>query len=123
MNITPTQVGLIAALLLFVLYIFRIRSDSFDRLVYLVGAAAGIALVIAPQLSTDIANALGIGRGADLIFYLAIIMALFYGVASRSRTRRLERQITLLVRRQAIDNPYQAEGAANGSAGERRFTR
>ncbi len=122
MNITPTQVGLIAALLLFVLYIFRIRSDSFDRLVYLAGAAAGIVLVIDPQLSTRIANALGIGRGADLIFYLAIIMALFYGVASRSRTRRLERQITLLVRQQAIDRPYKAEDSAD-AAGERQLTR
>ena len=123
MNITPTQVGLIAALLLFVLYIFRIRSDSFDRLVYLAGAAVGIALVIDPQLSTRIANALGVGRGADLIFYLAIIMALFYGVASRPRTRRLERQITLLVRQQAIDRPYKAEDSAAAADGERQLTR
>jgi small membrane protein len=121
MNITLSQVALVAALVLFVVYVFRVRSDSFDRLVYLACAAAGIVLVIDPQLSTRIANTLGIGRGADLIFYLAIIMALFYGVASHSRTRRLERQITLLVRQQAIQHPVKEEGQA--AAEGRRLTR
>jgi hypothetical protein len=67
----------------------------------------GIALVIDPTASTQIANLLGIGRGADLLFYLFIIASLFYAVATRSRIRRMEKQITNLVRQNALDHPIE----------------
>lgn len=107
MNIQFSQVVLIAALILFVIYIYRLRTDFLDRLVYLACAGIGMALVIDPQFSTQIANLLGIGRGADLLFYLFIIASLFYAVASRSRMRRMEKQITILVRQNAIDHPIE----------------
>jgi hypothetical protein len=109
MNINLSQVLLVGALVLFVFYILRVRSELFDRLVYLVGAAAGILLVLDPELSTRVANLLGIGRGADLIFYLAIIVSLFYAVGTRSRIRRIEQKLTQVVREQAIENPIHGE--------------
>ncbi len=109
MNIQLSQVILIGALILFILYIYRLRTDFLDRLVYLACAAIGIVLVIDPQLSSIIANLLGIGRGADLLFYLFIIASLFYAVATRSRLRRMEQQITQLVRQNALDHPIKSE--------------
>lgn len=109
MNIQLSQVILIGALILFILYIYRLRTDFLDRLVYFACAAIGIVLVIDPQLSSIIANLLGIGRGADLLFYLFIIASLFYAVATRSRLRRMEQQITQLVRQNALDHPFKSE--------------
>ncbi len=107
MNIQISQIILIAALILFVVYIYRLRTLFLDRIIYLACALAGIVLVLDPPLTTQIANWLGIGRGADLLFYLFIIVSLFYAVATRSRMRRLEQQITRLVQQNAIDHPVQ----------------
>jgi hypothetical protein len=109
MNIQVSQVVLIGALILFVVYIYRLRTVFLDRIIYLMCAGIGIVLVIDPPLTTQIANWLGIGRGADLLFYLFIIASLFYVVATRSRIRRLERQITHLVQQNAMDHPIQEE--------------
>ncbi len=107
MSIQFSQVILIAALILFVVYIYRLRTVFLDRIIYLVCALLGIILVIDPPLTTQIANWLGIGRGADLLFYLFIIASLFYVVATRSRIRRLEQQVTRLVQQNAIEHPIQ----------------
>jgi len=110
-NIQVSQVLLIAALVLFVVYIYRLRTAFLDRLVYIACAVVGVIFVIDPPFSTQIANLLGIGRGADLLFYLFIIASLFYVVETRSRLRRMEQQITRLVRQIAIDHPV--EGASH----------
>jgi small membrane protein len=109
MNIQFSQVLLIASLFLFILYIFRLRTEFFDRLVYIACALVGMVLVIDPQFSTQVANLLGIGRGADLLFYLFIIASLFYAVATRSRLRRLEQQLTRLVRQDALEHPIEGK--------------
>ncbi len=107
MNLQFSQIVLISALVLFVVYIYRLRTVFLDRIIYLVCALLGIVLVIDPPLTTQIANWLGIGRGADLLFYLFIIASLFYVVATRSRIRQLEQQVTRLVQQNAIDHPVQ----------------
>lgn len=125
MNIQISQIILIAALILFVVYIYRLRTLFLDRIIYIACALAGIVLVLDPPLTTQIANWLGIGRGADLLFYLFIIVSLFYAVATRSRMRRLEQQITRLVQQNAIDHPIQdkniqqkTDGMSENSSGE-----
>jgi hypothetical protein len=115
-NIQFSQVLLIAALILFVVYIYRLRTAFLDRLVYIACAGVGLVFVIDPPLSTQIANLLGIGRGADLLFYLFIIAGLFYAVETRSRLRRMEQQITQLARQIALDHPI--EGKAQGEENE-----
>jgi hypothetical protein len=62
---------------------------------------AGVA-VVRPQLTRVLANALGIGRGADLVLYASVLtmMAGFFVVYVR--IRRLRREVTLLTRELAI---------------------
>jgi len=117
MNIQLSQIILIAALIAFVFYIYRLRTVILDRIIYLACALVGIVLVIDPALSSRIANSLGIGRGADLLFYLFIVASLFYVVATRSRIRRLEKQITRLVQQNAIDHPVQGKYSEGDPAG------
>jgi hypothetical protein len=52
-----------------------------------------------------VAHTVGIGRGADLVFYLFIIFSLFHFATSASRIRQLERQLTRLVQDKALAAP------------------
>lgn len=106
-----SQFVLIAALAFYVLYIYRLRTVLTDRIAYLLLALFGIMLVIDPDLSTQIAHLLGIGRGADLVFYLFMIAGLFFSAAVISELKRLQRQVTLLVRQLAVQNPVQGEAS------------
>ena len=78
----------------------RKRIVTFWLLVWLAGSVA----VVWPRSTALIAHALGIGRGADLLLYSSVLVmcvAFFYVY---TRFRRLDRQLTLLVRRLAMQN-------------------
>lgn len=63
--------------------------------------AAGVAMLW-PQVTSRAAGALGIGRGADLVFYCAVVIMLIGFWMVYLHLRRVRREITLLVRRQAL---------------------
>ena len=64
-----------------------------------VSAATAIAW---PGVTAVVARALGIGRGADLVMYCAVVMMLVGFLMVYVRLRRLQRDVTLLVRHLAI---------------------
>ena len=63
--------------------------------------AAGIAIAW-PDITAKVARMLGIGRGADLVLYCAVVVMLVGFLMVYSRLRRLRRDVTLLVRHIAI---------------------
>lgn len=67
----------------------------------LIWSAATIAIAL-PGLTIRVAKMLGIGRGADLVFYLAILGGVSVCFYFYQRSRRLENLITELVRREAV---------------------
>lgn len=109
MNITIGQIILLCGLLLFVFYFFLWRSILFDRMVYLIGIAAGVVFVIYPDLTTTIANLMGIGRGADLLLYFFIIFGMFFMLSSSARSRKADHQMTELVRGIAVTHPVRMQ--------------
>lgn len=98
----PIIVALLAALVL--LYFTRLRSRGTDGFVVTLCFAAATVLVFRPTVATKIANLVGIGRGVDLIFYLAIpglgmlVLLLF------ARTRDLNLKLTATLREIALSN-------------------
>lgn len=74
------------------------RNGAFWAAVWL-GAAVFIAF---PSTTTSIARWLGIGRGADLILYIAILAGLGGSLYFYQRFRRLEITVTELIRREAL---------------------
>ncbi len=70
-----------------------------------------------PGLSFFLAQALGISRGADLVFYCAILAMLVGFFLVYVRMRRMEENITRLVRHLAIHEP--AAPPADGAPHER----
>ena len=69
----------------------------------LIWGSGGVAIVW-PRSTMIVAHALGIGRGADLLLYLSVLGSLVGFFYIYTRFRRLDRQITVLVRRLAIEN-------------------
>ncbi len=82
--------------------------------------AAGVAIV-RPGLTRVVAKALGIGRGADLVLYCAVVVMMIGFLMTYSRLRRIQRDLTLVVRhiakREVAVNPSPAEGNAPSHQG------
>ena len=76
-------------------------------------ARAGVAIAF-PDLTVVVAQALGIARGADLVFYCAILGMFIGFFAVYVRIRQIERNITLLARRMALEGAPAAEAPAQG---------
>ncbi len=85
-----------------------------DAMLWLLFWTAGAVAVVRPDVTSVIADFLGIGRGADLVFYCAIPILSFGIWMLYIRLRRVRREITLLVRQMAI---LEGELAARGDGG------
>lgn len=119
----PIQAILVLILLAIAgLYFNRLRKKTFDRLIILLFIFTGILLVITPDLTTAIAHRLGVGRGADLIMYLGLLMLSFFCVLLYARIRELESSLTDLARWVALDQARQPDQAVHvqgeGSTGQ-----
>lgn len=82
--------------------LFRTPRFQLDRtLRALVWAAAAVA-IYDPNLTSIAANAIGIQRGADLVLYAFVLVAVGVGFYLYARSVRLERALTDVVRHVAI---------------------
>ena len=115
MTVLPSQIILAAAIVAFFVYAFRLRTILFDRVIYLLLALGGLALVIRPALATDLAHVLGIGRGTDLLLYALVMLSLFRDVGTASELRQIERRLTLIVRRLALNTPRAGDSGGRGA--------
>lgn len=64
---------------------------------------AGIFFTWSPERLTDIANFVGVGRGADLVLYATAVLLFITIVALANQNREVNRQITRLTRNVAIE--------------------
>ncbi len=68
--------------------------------IFWVGA---LLAVLWPHGTTIVANLFGIGRGADFIFYVSIILIFFVLFRLHVKIENVNRDITKIVRQMAID--------------------
>lgn len=96
-------IGLAAVFVLLVLAAAWRRKIGRPAAVFWLALWASAGLAIAwPELTVMVARALGIARGADLIFYCAILAGFVAVFTFHVRLRRLEENITRLVRHVAL---------------------
>jgi hypothetical protein len=99
----PVQPILLAVLVgAVLLYFSRLRSKAVDGLIILLCFGCASLLVMRPNIATRIANLVGVGRGADLIVYLALPGLLMMIFLLFARTRELNAKLTAAVREYAI---------------------
>jgi len=63
---------------------------------------AGAIAVVFPELTNEVANFVGVGRGADLITYIAIVSVMFVLVHYYTKFVDLQTKVTQLTRELAI---------------------
>ena len=115
MSMRPIQFILILILISIVaLYFSRLRSSVLGRLLVLMFGVAGIVMASAPDWTTKLANVIGVGRGVDLLFYLALIAIVFICLLLYSKIRDLETSYANLIRTISID---QAKIPSNSNQG------
>jgi len=103
-SINGIQIILIGGVLaIFGYYISRFRNAFIDLLILVLFSGLAIFFILFPEKTNLIAQKVGVGRGADLLFYCCILFFLFILIKLFARIRRLERTLTELVRKQAKD--------------------
>jgi hypothetical protein len=78
------------------------HSKLFGRLIAASLFCLSIVLVLLPDLTTDLARKLGVGRGTDLLFYTVFFAGIQAFLLLYARTRKLERKLTESIRAIAI---------------------
>lgn len=84
------------------------RREALVWVLICIGVAA--ATLEPERLIVPIARAMGIGRGADLVFYCAVVAMLIGFWMTYIRLRLLRRQMTLLVRQITLSEAQRQYG-------------
>jgi small membrane protein len=97
------QILLITGVVLVAVYFFvRLHNSVLDILLLLALVSAAVVFIFFPDATNRIAHKLGVGRGADLVFYLSIIIFWFVILKLYVRIRQLEKIVTDVVRKDAL---------------------
>ncbi len=92
----------ISILIISALYLARFRSRIFDRLIILTILATGIVFVCFPDLTSRIANLVGVGRGTDMLLYVSLVSVGFLLVVFYAKIREMSQTITRLTREDTL---------------------
>ena len=93
---------IIVVLVQFLIKVLKDRTQLFKLLFW--GAFWGIALIFIwlPTNTIDkVGQLFGVGRGIDVLVYLSIIFLFYYIFRQSEKINKLEKEITLLVRKLA----------------------
>jgi hypothetical protein len=96
--------GIAALLFILISYLRKFRRPALDKLFIGILLATGIFFVLYPEVTNQLAHFLGIGRGADLIFYLAILGFGYMTLILYTKIKKLEEQLTNIVRKQSLES-------------------
>ncbi|MDB4956288.1 MAG: hypothetical protein JWO36_3857 [Myxococcales bacterium] len=84
---------------------------------------AGAVAVVAPETTNEVAHLVGVGRGADLVTYVAIISVMFVLLHYYTKFVELQRKLTEMTREVAIlraevERGHPPASVSSDSAGE-----
>jgi len=107
---TLIQVVLTAGIIIIAAYMYlRLRNTFLDLILILLFLITGVVFVIFNEITDKMAHFLGIGRGADMIFYLGLLFLFFLMLKLYARLRRVEENLTELVRKKSIEEAEKLE--------------
>ena len=75
---------------------------------------AGIYFVLFPAQTSELARWMGVGRGADLVFYCWIVISLVVSVNLQFKILGLQEMVTVLTRELALRAPREPQGVQGG---------
>jgi hypothetical protein len=101
----------VAVVSLFMLRGHGARRQALRRLGLLAFAAVAVVSIIFPDLLTAVAQKINVGRGADLLLYVLIVVFFSYVASRYVRDRRADQRVTALARRLALSEAPPPRGA------------
>lgn len=119
LSLGPTLVGnrtfiiqllLVAGIVAIVAWLFITRGAkqlAVRRLLVIAFAVFAVFTVLFPGSLSRIANLVGVGRGADLLLYMTVLVLLGFLALQEARTKAAEKRTTYLARRLALDEAEQ----------------
>lgn len=100
------QFLLVAGMALVVLSFLRNRNaariQAGKKLIFALFVVACIVSVALPEMLTRVANAVGVGRGADLLLYAVVVAFAFVSLNTYLKFKDFEARVTVLARKLAI---------------------
>jgi len=81
----------------------RNKINRLELMGWLLLWLGALALVVKPDIASQLASLVGIGRGADLVVYLALVLIFYLLFRLVVRIETLERHITEIVRHSALN--------------------
>ena len=115
LGLGPTLVGnrtfiiqllLVLGIVLIVAWLFIKRGAkqlAVRRLLIIAFALFAVLTVLFPNVLSQVANLVGVGRGADLLLYATVLVLLGFLALQEARTKAAEKRTTVLARRLAIE--------------------
>jgi len=97
-----SQILILAFLLFIIIHILSLKGLTSTRILFISLLGTGVLFVLMPDLTTKIANAIGIGRGTDLIIYLFVIFNLYQFIFMLAEQNRLLKMVTVMGREIAL---------------------
>ncbi|MEZ5117559.1 MAG: DUF2304 domain-containing protein [Candidatus Nanopelagicales bacterium] len=94
------------------------RSSAFARVMLFLLLVGFVVAVISPELLTAAANAVGVGRGTDLLVYALTVAVLYLAITTYLKLRDVRDQVTVLARRIALDEAARAGEGPNGQTAD-----
>ena len=100
------QIILVFAVLAISIHFMRSRGSSrtnaYKKMALVLFVMAAIVTVLFPELLTTIANALGVGRGSDLLLYGLTVVIIFQLFNNYAKDKHDQRRLVELSRKVAI---------------------
>ena len=93
------------------IFLYAFRSWRASRLVTLALVASGVVAILFvwhPDLANDLAAAMGVGRGADLVIYVYCLLSFILILDLSLKLKAQHQVITRLAREIALANPKQS---------------
>lgn len=101
---TAIQIVLITGVLFILVYFLqRIQRAVFSVVFMTLLSGSAVFFILQPELTNKIAHYIGVGRGADLVFYTSILLFWYVILRLYARVRKLEERVTTLIRQDAIN--------------------
>ncbi|HQZ78707.1 MAG: DUF2304 domain-containing protein [Chitinophagaceae bacterium] len=98
------KILLITGVVFIAVYFFvRLRNSLFDLILILLLVCAAVVFILFPEITNQLAHNLGVGRGADLVFYTSIIIFWYVILKLYARIRKLEQVLTIFIRKKSIE--------------------
>jgi len=89
---------------IFLYFVVWMKKRLLDIVILFLMICCAVVFIVWPDLTTVIAKKVGVGRGADLIFYVSILIFWFVILKLYTRIRRLEQLFTGIIREDALKN-------------------